>query len=425
MFFKEDLKPGDPWYQKIDFIIFHVFILGLIFIIYRQFGLIDLFPLSEKLQQWDTGWYDNIRINGYTYSELEQSNSGFFPLFPYLWKWSGLSVVGITFFNALVSIVAFILLYQNFNFKKSEFLIAISIPSVFFLLVPYTESLFFLFSTVFLIGLKKKNLALIWAGLFFASITRSTGLFFLPAIGLIIFLESNNQDLFSLKTLRKLVLYSLPIFLGIAVVVVWQYLETGVWFAYFKAQSNHWFRGLSFPALPLSVWNYPKILWLDALAFLAGFFAFLMVIKRIINRVNHKGSENLEVIISEGYLCAVFISLILFNPKNMESGLTEISGANRYIFATPFFFLMLKNFLCGKYNPVRLAFLVVPFFWLLFNIYNPTDILIFSLLSVYVILYFLLDKTRFRSLVSMAIYLAGMLLQFYIVGLFLRGEWVG
>lgn len=388
--------------------------------------MLDLFPLNEKFHQWDTGWYDNIRINGYKYSESEQSNSGFFPLFPYLWKWSGLSVFGITLFNLSATTAGLILLFKEFNFKKSELLLGISMPSMFFLFVPYTESLFFLFTTLFLIGIKRSNLYLTLLGLLLASLTRSTGIFFLPAIGFMILLTTKPANVASRKTISRIVVYLLPILAGIAIVTLWQWMETGVWFAYFKAQDAFWLRELTLPNFPLSTWNYPNILWVDALAFAVGLFAFFKVFQKLFRWFKSKESftEEQPINFVEGYLCVVFISLLLINPKNANSGLTEISGANRYIFASPFFFLFLQNLLRGGYTFRKYIYLLIPVIWLLFNIYNTDQLLIFGLLTIYVVLFLMIIQKRMATLIW-PMYFINMLLQFYLFDQFIRGEWVG
>ncbi len=420
------MENTDSWWQKIDFLVFHVAISLILFFIFRQFGMLDVWPLNEKFHQWDTGWYDNIRVNGYAFSESEQSNSGFFPLFPYLWKWTGFSVFGISLFNTSITIIALILLFREFNFKKSEILLGISIPSMFFLVVPYTESLFFLFTTLCLIGVKRNNLYLLFIGLFLASLTRSTGVFFLPAIGYMVFLSTKPSDIFSATTVSGIVIYLLPIIAGLSIVVIWQWAETGVWFAYFKAQGAFWLREVTLPTFPLSTWNHPDILWVDALAFTIGLFTFCLVVWRLFQWLKSQESspEERPLHFVEGYLCVVFISILLINPKNVDSGLTEISGANRYIFASSFFYLFLQNLLRGNYPLSKYVYLLIPVIWLLFDSYSMDQLVVFGLLTIYAASFLLIAQKRIATLIWL-MYLINMSLQFYLFDLFIRGEWVG
>lgn len=414
------------WWSKYDFLLVHLGCLFLLILLFSISGDLDLFPLNEKLLQWDTGWYDNIRQFGYQYSDIEQSNSGFYPLFPYVWKWTGLSVFGITLVNMTCSLTGLYLLYRNLSFGKMEMLVALSLPSMFFLFVPYTESFFFLFGSIFLVGLHNGNKNWIWAGIFLASLTRPTAVFYVPALVCVVLLSSKTSELRLDKIMKDALFYLSPIVSGLLVVVLWQWLETGVWFAYFKAQSAHWYRGISIPNFPLSTWNYTKILWLDALAFLVGSLAFGMILKKLIAWL--KGNlvvENKAIVFSTAYIAVVFLSLILFNPKNQTSGLTEISGANRYVFVSPFFFVLILNYLRSEGLPL-IVLLATPLIWFLFNVYDEMYLLPFAQLTIYAVSFLLLPRlNRLRSPVTIVLYLVGMVLQLYVFSMFIRGEWVG
>jgi len=171
------------------YISLHVFILVALFIFLYFIGFLNVVPHGNNLVQWDGGWYKNVHDNGYNYFPDKQSNSGFFPLFPYMWKFLGVGNAGIAIFNAIAFLIAFLLLAYFFDIKRRNIFLLLSVPSLFFCYIPYSESLFFLSSSLFLIGLHKSNKFLIIAGLFFASTCRAASMFFVPAIFMMEFLS--------------------------------------------------------------------------------------------------------------------------------------------------------------------------------------------------------------------------------------------
>src|SRR5687767_299870 len=43
-------------------------------------------PMAELLTKWDAGWYSSVSTQGYSYTEGQQSNVAFFPLYPLVAK---------------------------------------------------------------------------------------------------------------------------------------------------------------------------------------------------------------------------------------------------------------------------------------------------------------------------------------------------
>lgn len=102
--------------------------------------------------RWDSGWYRNIVLNGYTYKAEHASSVAFYPLFPYLSRWLG-AVIGSPFAAGLLisgaSTIAAIhymrrigeLLFPRETTERAVALLLV-FPTSFFLSAFYTEALF-------------------------------------------------------------------------------------------------------------------------------------------------------------------------------------------------------------------------------------------------------------------------------------------
>ena len=121
----------------------------------------------------------------------------------------------------------------------------------------------------------------------------------------------------------------------------------------------------------------------------------------------------------------VFISLLLVNPKNIDSGLTEISGANRYIFATPFFFLFTQQLLSGNYKLKKLTYVMIPLVLLLFNLYVWPQPIIFACLALYLMNFVAVVRRDLPDHFLYILYLVNLGTQFYLFDQFIQGRWVG
>jgi len=118
-------------------------------------GMFSILPNSTNLKSWDVGFYDSIRQNGY---DAQSDNTGFFILFPLLWKISGLGIWGITFLNIVFFALGFAFLMRVIEEEDPVFwLLGLTLPSVYFAFLPYTESLFFLLGSLILYSIKKRH----------------------------------------------------------------------------------------------------------------------------------------------------------------------------------------------------------------------------------------------------------------------------
>lgn len=294
-------------------------------------------PTTLNIKSWDVGFYNDIRSSGY---DGESNNTGFFILFPLLWRISHLGIWGMVTLNVLIFSFGFAFIVKALKEEdKSFWLLWLTLPSVYFAFIPYTESLFFLFGALILYALKEKRNGLLWFALFMISTVRATGVFLLPAF-LAMELLSNSTRQWWRSVCTVMIKYALPMFVGLALFVLWQYVETGIWFAYFKTQADHWGHTFSFPGLPFRNIEGGEIRyhWLSALAMLIDALAFFFLIRQAILWFRGQLIKDRALVLSAGYLTMVLMSVLFLNPK-YGGPYTNIMGANRYTFITPFFFI--------------------------------------------------------------------------------------
>ncbi len=173
---------------------------------------------------------------------------------------------------------------------------------------------------------------------------KATTVLLLPALFMAELLI-NNKDEWKKSFVNFLVKYALPSLIGLSVFILWQYFETGIWFAYFKKQSEHWGHAFSLPSLPFSNiengnWRYH---WLSALAMLIDITALFWLIWHFFLWLKNKNDRDPNLIFSMGYLAMVLIFLLFFNPK-YAGPFTNVMGANRYTLSTPFFIYFLNYY---------------------------------------------------------------------------------
>lgn len=415
------------------FLFFHVFFLIALYFLMHLIGLCSVFPSNTSLMQWDANWYQSIQLNGYSYSDKIQSNAGFFPLFPLFWKLLGVGPLLISVVNALICLSSIVFLMNNFQLDSKYLLLFLSLPSIFFLYVPYAEGLFFLSSALILVGLKKDKNAWIITGIVLASMCKATAIFFIPA-GLFMLLTQQplkQINLYSFCT--KSVLLMAAVVAGTMLVVLIQYDQTGVWFAYFKAQSMHWNRSFSLPVFPLTTWDAKRLLSLDAASFLLGVVALFLCMSYFWNSLRNNSNSFLRLdkayLFSCAFLVMVLGSILFFNPIDGATNSTSILSINRYMIASPFLLIFLQHHFTSSRLTQKELLLVIGVLiaaGFLFSAYSgKKSAFQFFLLIGYLTTYlFVLYKPSSKKY-WLVLYLLNCCLQAILFNSFLEGMWVG
>ncbi|RYD79643.1 MAG: hypothetical protein EOP53_09335 [Sphingobacteriales bacterium] len=394
----------------------HLVFIVLLFGIYRTATNQRFYPDNYRLNYaYDVGHYNSIKTNGYSFNPEKQSNVAFFPGFPYFWRFLGVSARGITIVNIVIFYIGIFLWMHFFHPARNEVLLYLSLPSMMFIYLPYSEPLFFITCMIFLIGFQKNNTSLILTGLVLSSMTRSAGNIFIPALILLELISAN-------RSWKKLILYIGVSLLSIGLVSFIQFYQTGTWFGFMQTQ-KHWDHHLSFPELPFRTWG--NVLLLDAGALVAAFSICCITIYHIYNYFKYKITIN-----NKAYL----FSLLAI------SGLTAITllfkvgslfSLNRYFIPTAFFAVaggILYGKLKLKPKEIGFAALGIFLFLALFHFFRHISfILEFALLTAYLSLYLFVKHPNLRisRIAFWSVYLINCGLQVYLLDYFLHKQWVG
>ncbi len=203
-------------------------------------------PAEMNYYRWDVKFYKQIRDHSYLNQQPvdERWQPGdsriyaFFPLFPWVWKLSGLSSAGIGVLNYVFFVVSLLIL-QSLFMKSREgrtlfFLAALLLPVTVVYHMPYTEAVFMLCFSLAVYGLMKNRYWLVFIALFCWGATR-------PAMGvaLIAFLSLDMYAWLKHRRFKKLIadLFRkvIPAALGTLLVAVLQYNYTGKWFIFVRS----------------------------------------------------------------------------------------------------------------------------------------------------------------------------------------------
>lgn len=394
-------------------LLFHLVFVFSALLVLNLLGYVSL--ENASFLHWDAEHYAWIAQHGY-----EGFRVAFFPLFPLLWKSIPISAIGISIVNGLLFYLCYLQLAKTFQFNWQRSLVFLSIPSFLFFFLPYTESLFFLASTLILIGLLKNGYSIILVGLFLATLARPAFTIFLPAFFIVEWLQG-----FCAGWWKRMLGYVGVTALGLSLVGVIQFMDTGEWFKFFSVQSG-WGNSLRLPELPLTSWAGGFIVRLDGAALVIGGVSGVILLLKLL-RVKLFTSLELprEVIFSLAYLGGISLSVLLFRGGSLFS-------LNRFVFATPFILIVLNYWLTYrmhlKQKTIWLSLLLLVAFWLFFASYVHLQVMLkFLFLSGYLWLLMLIksDSKVVHQIAWIGLVTLNVIFQLVLFHRFLTGEWVG
>ena len=404
------------------------------------FGIIKGIPTDESLIRYDVVFYKSIVDNGYTYTPGQQSSVAFFPLFPFLWRAIQVSPLVISIINMVLMIIGMHILNKVLKLKKTELLILLSTPSMMFCYIPYSEAMFFLCCTIFLYGLDR-NFKIALLGIFLAGLCRSASMTFIPVLVFcaLFYIIPSKKDL-TKKHLLQFLALSVVALLSLVVAQFIQYLETGAFFVIFEAQKQ-WDRTFKFPTFYLTTWDGIRLIWLDGLAFLVGAISAVTAIVLLIRKYKTQTKSFSPIYtFSIGYLAMVTLTILFFSQVDTHQNGTSIFSLNRFVFATPFFFVFLiLSFKYFKLNQKLLLYFSITsiIVWILFHAlgnieglsvydlpYLKTKIY-FLIVSLYSLVYVVMLNKNYRTQLWSALYVFNVILQLYLYNSFFHNGWVG
>ena len=290
-----------------------------------------------SLLRWDALWYESIRAGGYHFEANAKSNTGFFPLFPYLWRWLGLSSAGISFLNGILMLGTTYWLARQLRLWWPAVWLFVALPTSLFFYLPYTEALFYAAAALVVLGLARQRPALVAAGMLLGGVVRPSALYFLPAAVGLGLVEIRHCPAAWRRWLGRTALYMAAAAAGIGLVMLEQWRATGVWQAYIKTQM-HWGHAFKLPTLPFTSVSQ-GVLLLDALALLAGLALGCWLLWVLAQRQRPAP----EVVFAAGFVAATVLNTLLHAPS--ERGGSSLISVARYVLCTPFFLVLLHYFL--------------------------------------------------------------------------------
>jgi hypothetical protein len=402
-------------YQKFFSIFYKVFAYYIIaffaLLAYEYFNKQVMLFSEKNILQWDAVHYYTIKNYGY-----KGFLTAFFPMFPLVWKALNIGVVAMSLFNGFIYISAATMLIYFFEIEKREMILLLSTPSIIFMFLPYTESLFFLCGTLILVGLERNLKWLIVLSLLICSMVRPTATVFIPALILLEWLSKGNKFSFA-----NTFYYCAATVLGMLLVFYIQYLHTNEWFSFFTVQKSGWNNQLQFPVLPLRSWAGNSIVKLDGVALMVGIISIIYLVLLFLKKIE---IHSKALVFSILYLSGISLLILFFRGGSLFS-------LNRFVFATPFYFVFFNHFLKNRTwsnKDIVVLFLVISLYWLLFGSYVHIQALLkFELTTLFVLLVFMQKTVSSQfSKVSYYLLLAGfVLLQLFFYQRFLNGGWIG
>ena len=346
--------------SKALFVLFtSIVVIVILYFIFIKLGIITEVPNEVNIIKNDGVWFNDIRYLGYTFTPNQKSNMAFFPLFPYLWKWTFLSNFQIIFVNLIIFIISFLFLIGKTNYKIPYLMIVSTIPCFIFFFLPYSEACFFLFGTLLILGYRRDSRTLVFIGLFGCCLTRSVSIFFIPAVIVTELLAYKSSSISRKKLLTNIITNTLICVISIFIVVLIQWIETGKWFYYIEVQ-KYWKREWLIPSIPFTTVSPNKVLGIDAIGLTLGciamFFCFKWGYNCVISkqRTSRSGlKEEKNHVCKSVYFSALFLSAIAIIDTcftyNIE-GSTNMQCMNRHLICTSFAVCFL-NWINKDYNP--------------------------------------------------------------------------
>lgn len=268
---------------------------------------------------WDAKHVFSIVNSGYN-----ATTCAFFPFFPLVWKFLNCSPFLISLMNGLIYILSISFLFNYYKIDQFKIFLYLGLPSLWFMFLPYSESLLFLFSVIFIVGISENKISLASIALLLMSMTKPTAAVFIPAI---LVAESISSDSLFAKLKRSSILIS-SVLIGNFLVFWFQRKQTGQWFDFFRSQEQ-WGNKLQWPEFPLSTWSSPRVIWVDASAFWITMISALMMIYFVFRKMKLGSSIDRKLSYSLLYLAGTGFFVLLFRGGALFS-------LNRFIFASPF-----------------------------------------------------------------------------------------
>lgn len=330
---------------------------------------------SGSTLQFDAAHYAAIAHEGYV-----PFRQAFFPFLPTVWRTLHFGNGGICLFNCLVYLLSTTWIACRLKVSLKPLLLFLTLPSTIFFFVPYTESLFFAFSSLIILGMMERSVWKVLLGLLLCSLTRPTFTTLLPAVVLAIILSKPIKA--ARGTLITLCILSCA--MGLYLVATIQHSDTGEWLGFYSAQKG-WGNELRWPSVPLGSWGGDDVVRLDAVALLFGLASLYILFQQGMSWIKTRRTDlSPALIVSMASLA--FVALLVFVLRG-----GQLFSLNRFIFCTPFCLVFLshiteRNTLVGL-KPLAAILLILEAYFAFFgSMVHIQNLLKFTLVVAYLML---------------------------------------
>jgi hypothetical protein len=300
----------------------------------------------ENILQWDGRIYHCIKERGYdsTPGCYHNVRGAFFPLFPWVWKGLGNQHWLVCLLNYFVFAISILFLIQwktpDLNHNKPVFYILfLTLPSSIIFFLPYTESLFFIFTIIALFGIQNGKEKWYFFGAFLLALTRAASIFVLLGFLLTeVVLLWKGQDLKSF--LKACIKRAAPFLIAYFFVWLVQFFQSGSMMHFFEAHAL-WPKPSGWPQ-KISDWSKEGFgLNIYSLLFV-GLFATLYLLFTIWYARKEWIKRHYVLMTSLFYIGGIMLFKVC-SGGNLHSTF-------RFIMATPFFYILAMHLLGKRKN---------------------------------------------------------------------------
>jgi hypothetical protein len=395
----------------------NIAIISIVYLTLIVLNKTDLLPQFTGLY-FDSYHYQSIAETGYNGFLV-----AFFPFFPLVWKLFSLTPLTACIFNLITFSGGYALLGQHLKTNNLQQLVYQLLPSFAFFFLPYSEALFFFFSTLILIGVTKGNNLYLISGLFLCSLTRPIAFVFIPAFFLYYWFNNGN-------TKERLISFSkciVPIFIGLFIVFLIQRLQTGEWLTFFKVQEEGWGNKISIPDLPLTSWGGNFMSLYDGLTLWFCMIFGIMSLRTIVQ----KNSNSIQVSSLDN---AAQLSMLILAGTGLMILFTRgglLFSLNRFVVASPFFIVAIHHVLqqnkITKKQALYIALSIVLFSTFLGSYNHIRHICMYLGISLFLLFQLIaINSKKLISNIAFSLMLALLLtVQVYFFYRVLTEQWIG
>ena len=388
---------------------------------------------SNNYLNWDAAIYHCISDRLYKPEDscYGKVRAAFFPAFPFIWRFSGLSPPAMATVNFLLFTLALALALSFFSSRPiSEnlviYLVLISLPSSVIFQIPYTESLFVMSMIVGCVGIWKGKYGLYFLCFALMAMVRPATVFVLFAVALTDLVRSIQRRSSAGEMFKSLVLRGLPFLFGYIFALGIQFYSSGSFMSFWDAH-DYWAG-----TVPK---NWQIVDWSVEGFAMNAFAIFFVAIPATIAAIRYLSSDlskpkNYLLSLSVFYLVGIFVFTALTSGGNLHSFF-------RFELASPCFFIAAIFFLDrtkkGLWNQL-FKFILLPLAGLLiffaFVDYGG-DRLRFEYLGAYLLIasftYLLVYQWLMpfsRYLILSVLLVANILFGTYLLNMFLSNVWI-